>query len=65
MAAAADDTPRFYQDLTLFGKCSQYVSAGQEQAFRRSGTPYGPYSDEKGQPAGEDTIRTALATATR
>jgi predicted dinucleotide-binding enzyme len=29
------------------------------------GTPYGPYSDEKGQPAGEDAIRTALATATR
>ena len=29
------------------------------------GTPYGPYSDEKGQPAGEATIRTALATATR
>src|ERR1700691_1276018 len=29
------------------------------------GTPYGPYSNEKGQPAGEDAIRTALATATR
>ncbi|MBC6458279.1 NAD(P)-binding domain-containing protein [Actinomadura sp. HBU206391] len=29
------------------------------------GTPYGPYSDEKGQPAGEDAIRAALATATR
>ena len=29
------------------------------------GTPYGPYSNEKGQPAGEDVIRTALATATR
>ncbi|GAA1452268.1 NADPH-dependent F420 reductase [Nocardiopsis tropica] len=29
------------------------------------GTPYGPFSDEKGQPAGEDAIRAALATATR
>jgi len=29
------------------------------------GTPYGPASNEKGQPAGEDAIRTALATATR
>jgi predicted dinucleotide-binding enzyme len=29
------------------------------------GTPYGPYSNEKGQPAGEDVIRAALATATR
>jgi 8-hydroxy-5-deazaflavin:NADPH oxidoreductase len=29
------------------------------------GTPYGPSSNEKGQPAGEDAIRAALATATR
>ena len=29
------------------------------------GTPYGLYSDEKGQPAGEDDIRVALASATR
>jgi len=29
------------------------------------GTPYGPYSDEKGQPVGADAIRAALATATR
>ena len=29
------------------------------------GTPYGPYSNEKGQPAGEDDIRAALASATR
>lgn len=29
------------------------------------GTPYGSYSNEKGQPAGEDTIRAALAAATR
>jgi hypothetical protein len=29
------------------------------------GTPYGPYSNEKGQPAGEDAIRAALAAATR
>jgi predicted dinucleotide-binding enzyme len=29
------------------------------------GTPYGPYSDEEGQSAGEDAIRAALATATR
>jgi predicted dinucleotide-binding enzyme len=29
------------------------------------GTPYGPYSNEKGQPAGADAIRAALATARR
>jgi predicted dinucleotide-binding enzyme len=29
------------------------------------GTPYGTDANEKGQPAGEDAIRTALATATR
>jgi predicted dinucleotide-binding enzyme len=29
------------------------------------GTPYGPYSNENGQPAGEDAIRASLATATR
>jgi predicted dinucleotide-binding enzyme len=29
------------------------------------GTPYGPYSDESGQPVGADAIRAALATATR
>jgi 8-hydroxy-5-deazaflavin:NADPH oxidoreductase len=29
------------------------------------GTPYGPYSNENGQPAGEDAIRAALAAATR
>jgi len=29
------------------------------------GTPYGPYSDEEGQPVGENAIRAALAAATR
>ncbi|MEU6200283.1 NAD(P)-binding domain-containing protein [Streptomyces sp. NPDC047061] len=29
------------------------------------GSPYGPYSDEEGRPADEDTIRAALAAATR
>jgi len=29
------------------------------------GTPYGPYSNEKGQPVGEDAIRAALALAAR
>ena len=29
------------------------------------GTPYGPFSDEKGSPAGEDAIRAALAGAAR
>jgi hypothetical protein len=29
------------------------------------GTPYGPYSNENGQPAGVDAIRAALAAATR
>jgi 8-hydroxy-5-deazaflavin:NADPH oxidoreductase len=30
-----------------------------------SGTPYGPYSNEKGQPVDEDAIRAALAAAAR
>ncbi|MGQ4513180.1 NAD(P)-binding domain-containing protein [Streptomyces sp. DW26H14] len=29
------------------------------------GTPYGPSSDERGRPAGADTVRAALAAATR
>ncbi|WP_326953552.1 NADPH-dependent F420 reductase [Amycolatopsis sp. NBC_01286] len=29
------------------------------------GTPYGPFSNEKGSPAGENAIRAALAAATR
>ncbi|WP_410622861.1 NADPH-dependent F420 reductase [Amycolatopsis sp. cmx-8-4] len=29
------------------------------------GTPYGPFSDEKGRPAGENVIRAALAAARR
>lgn len=29
------------------------------------GTPYGPFSDEKGRPVGEEAIRAALATAAR
>jgi hypothetical protein len=29
------------------------------------GTPYGPYEDPRGRPAGERTIRAALAAATR
>ena len=29
------------------------------------GTPYGPFENEKGTPAGEDVIRAALAAATR
>ncbi|WP_328454101.1 NADPH-dependent F420 reductase [Amycolatopsis sp. NBC_00438] len=29
------------------------------------GTPYGPFSDENGRPAGENAIRAALATARR
>jgi predicted dinucleotide-binding enzyme len=29
------------------------------------GTPYGPYSNERGEPAAEDAIRAALAIATR
>jgi predicted dinucleotide-binding enzyme len=29
------------------------------------GTPYGPYANEQGTPAGEDAIRAALAAATR
>jgi predicted dinucleotide-binding enzyme len=29
------------------------------------GTPYGPFSNEKGKPVGEDAIRTALVAATR
>jgi 8-hydroxy-5-deazaflavin:NADPH oxidoreductase len=29
------------------------------------GTPYGPYSNEMGQPANEDAIRAALVAAAR
>ncbi|HEX4393640.1 MAG TPA: NADP oxidoreductase, partial [Mycobacterium sp.] len=29
------------------------------------GTPYGPPSNEKGRPVGDDAIRAALAAATR
>jgi len=29
------------------------------------GTPYGPYSNPQGRPAGEDAIRAALAAAAR
>ncbi|GLY29299.1 hypothetical protein Kisp02_26640 [Kineosporia sp. NBRC 101731] len=29
------------------------------------GTPYGPYSNTQGQPAGEETVRAALALTTR
>jgi predicted dinucleotide-binding enzyme len=37
----------------------------QEPGTPAYGTPYGPFEDEKGQPAGEDVIRAALAAATR
>ena len=29
------------------------------------GAPYGPFDDERGRPAGEEKIRTALAAARR
>jgi predicted dinucleotide-binding enzyme/catechol 2,3-dioxygenase-like lactoylglutathione lyase family enzyme len=43
------------------------LAEGWRQATRTPvwGTPYGPYSDEHGRPAGEDAIRAALAAATR
>ncbi|SCE66781.1 hypothetical protein GA0070607_0159 [Micromonospora coriariae] len=43
------------------------LAAGWRQATGTPvwGTPYGPYSNEKGQPVGEDAIRAALAAATR
>jgi predicted dinucleotide-binding enzyme len=43
------------------------LAAGWRQATGTPvwGTPYGPYSNEQGQPAGEDAIRAALAAATR
>jgi 8-hydroxy-5-deazaflavin:NADPH oxidoreductase len=43
------------------------LTAGWRQATGTPvwGTPYGPYSNEKGQPAGADAIRAALAAATR
>ena len=37
----------------------------QEPGTPVYGTPYGPFSDEKGHPVGEDAIRAALAAATR
>lgn len=43
------------------------LAEGWRQATRTPvwGTPYGPYSNEHGEPAGEDAIRAALAAATR
>jgi predicted dinucleotide-binding enzyme len=43
------------------------LAEGWRQATRTPvwGTPYGPYSNEHGVPAGEDAIRAALAAATR
>jgi 8-hydroxy-5-deazaflavin:NADPH oxidoreductase len=37
----------------------------QEPGTPVYGTPYGPFEDEKGHPAGEDVIRSALAAAIR
>jgi 8-hydroxy-5-deazaflavin:NADPH oxidoreductase len=37
----------------------------QEPGTPVFGAPYGPFSDEKGHPAGEDAIRAALAAAKR
>lgn len=37
----------------------------QEPGTPVYGTPYGPFSNDKGHPAGEGAIRAALATATR
>lgn len=37
----------------------------QEPGAPVYGEPYGPFSEEKGRPAGEETIRAALAAATR
>ncbi|MFC9846466.1 NADPH-dependent F420 reductase [Streptomyces sp. NPDC060223] len=37
----------------------------QATGTRVWGTPYGPYSDERGQPVGEDAIRAAIVTAMR
>ena len=61
-------------DVTAFLDAIGYgsVDAGslaeswrQEPGTPVYGPPYGPFSDPAGTPASEDTIRTALAQATR
>ncbi|WP_198171049.1 NADPH-dependent F420 reductase [Actinoplanes awajinensis] len=70
----AGDSPAAKTAVTAFIESLGYdvVDAGPlAGSWRQStgtpvwGTPYGPYSDENGQPAGEVAIRTALAAATR
>ncbi|GAA2501419.1 NADPH-dependent F420 reductase [Winogradskya humida] len=70
----AGDSVRAKAEVTAFIDSIGFgvVDAGQlADSWRQAtgtpvwGTPYGPYSDEKGRPAGEDAIRAALAVATR
>jgi predicted dinucleotide-binding enzyme len=70
----AGDDPAAKQAVTAFLDSIGYgtVDAGsladswrQEPGTPVYGAPYGPFSLEKGTPASEDTIRAALAAATR
>jgi len=70
----AGDDPAAKQAVTGFLDSIGYgaVDAGsladswrQEPGTPVYGAPYGPFSLEKGAPASEDTIRAALAAATR
>ena len=70
----AGDSARAKAAVTEFIESIRYgvVDAGPlADSWRQAtgtpawGTPYGPYSNEKGRPVGEDAIRAALATAAR
>ena len=70
----AGDDPGAKQAVSAFLDSIGYgtVNAGplaeswrQEPGTPVYGAPYGPFSEEDGRPAGADTIRAALASATR
>lgn len=70
----AGDNPQAKTAVTAFLDSIGYgaVDAGplaeswrQQPGEPAYGAPYGPYADERGRPAGEGTIRAALAAATR
>lgn len=67
-SAAAKAEVTSFLDSIGYGTVDAGPLAGswrQELGAPVFATPYGPFSDEKGRPAPEDTIRAALAAATR
>lgn len=67
-SATAKATVREFLDSIGYGTVDTGVLADgwrQQPGTPVYGTPYGPFENELGIPAGEDTIRAALAAATR